>query len=181
MTDRPDLIDQLAAFHDDAFGWAVRCCGGDVEAGADTLQDAYVKVAARRTAFAGRSSLKTWWFAVVRLTALERQRRRQRRLRIGELFRDWIETVSAGTTETEEREFSGTVDADRLAAALSRLPARQAEVLHLVFQGDLSLSEAAAVMRVSVGSARQHYDRAKKRLRAVLGAEGVATICNHAP
>jgi DNA-directed RNA polymerase specialized sigma24 family protein len=74
MTAGPALIDQLAALHEDAFGWAVACSGGDAEAGADALQESYVKVAAGRAVFAGKSSLKTWWFAVVRLTALSSPR-----------------------------------------------------------------------------------------------------------
>jgi RNA polymerase sigma-70 factor (ECF subfamily) len=40
--------------------------------------------------------------------------------------------------------------------------------LHLAFYQQLSLSEAAEVMQITVGSARQHYERAKKRLRAIL-------------
>jgi RNA polymerase sigma-70 factor (ECF subfamily) len=38
---------------------------------------------------------------------------------------------------------------------------------------DLSLSEAAEVMNVSVGTARQHYERGKKRLREALDREGI--------
>jgi RNA polymerase sigma-70 factor (ECF subfamily) len=58
--------------------------------------------------------------------------------------------------------------ATALREALAGLPPRQREVLHLVFYEGLSVREASEVMDVSVGSARVHYDRGKRRLRLLL-------------
>ena len=177
----PELIDQVAALHEDAFTWAVACSGGEVDAGADTLQESYVKLATGRATFAGKSSLKTWWLAVIRLTALEQRRGQQRWQRRAEALRDWLAALSEGPPKPTAADFAAPPDADQLATALARLPARQAEVLHLVFQQALSVNDAAAIMGVSVGSARQHYHRAKERLRHLLAAELPTTVCDHAP
>ena len=61
----------------------------------------------------------------------------------------------------------------RFRQALAELPKRQRETLHLVFYQDLSVAEAAEVMNISIGSARRHYERGKKRLRESLDREGV--------
>jgi RNA polymerase sigma-70 factor (ECF subfamily) len=171
MTEASQLIDQVAVFHEDAFTWAVTCCGGDVEAAADVLQDGYIKVANGRARFAGRASLKTWWLAVVRFTALEQRRGQRRRRTIADAFREWFVALGGGPAAPSAAEFPTPPNADQLAAALERLPQRQREILHLVFQLNLSVSDSAAVMGTSLGSARQHYERAKKRLRQELAAE----------
>jgi RNA polymerase sigma factor (sigma-70 family) len=175
-----ELLDQVAPLNEDAFSWAVACTSGDVEAARDTLQECYLKVATGRAIFAGRSSLKTWWLAVIRMTALEQRRGRKRWQRRAQDFRDWMAALGAGSLERPVADLAPPPDADQLAAALARLPARQAEVLHLVFQQALSVSEAAAVMGVSLGSARQHYERSKKRLRQLLAVDLRAPLSNYA-
>ena len=160
--DHTETLSHFEALHHDAFGWAVSCCAGDWHRGEDVLQMAYTKTMRGAVRFEGRSALKTWWFGVIRFTALEEARRARR----------WLAFLDRWRAEPEVPETTAPVADDlelaALAAALRELSARQREVLHLTFYQQLSLSEAAEVMQVTVGSARQHYERGKKRLREML-------------
>lgn len=163
MTTR-ELETWLERLHEESFGWALSCCGGDRALAEDVLQSAYVRVIAKEAVFAGRSTVRTWLFGVIRRVAWEHHRR---------VRRDWSRLLRlehpAVRLAPDERGGADEVDGSRaLRAALGRLSDRQREVLHLVFYQDLSISEAAEVMDVSVGSARTHYERGKARLRTLL-------------
>jgi RNA polymerase sigma-70 factor (ECF subfamily) len=163
--DHAETLSQLEALHHDAFGWAVNCCAGDWHRGEDVLQAAYTKVLRGAVRFEGRSAFKTWWFGVIRLTALEEARRGRRWLAFLDRWR------AEPTAQETPAPMVGDLELAALATALHALSERQQEILHLTFYQHLSLSEAAVVMQVSVGSARQHYDRGKKRLREILQSQ----------
>jgi len=163
-----DLKAKLEDYHRDAFGWALSCCRWDRTLAEDVLQSSYLKVLDGRAAFAGRSSFKTWLFAVIRRTAAE-HRRRQAMSRMfpvglltGKEAADAVDPVD--DLVTSER-------SARLVGALKRLPGRQQEVLNLVFYHDLTIREAAEVAGVSIGTARTHYERGKQQLRQWLAEE----------
>lgn len=162
-----DLERELERHHPAAFGWALSCCRWDETAAQDALQASYLKILEGRARFAGRSSFRTWLFGVIRRTAAE-QRRRLALLRWSPLRR--LDHRPEGRSRTTD---PGTAvvrsdTAARLVAALGVLPARQRDLLHLVFYQDLSISEAAGVLGISVGTARTHYERGKRRLRQLL-------------
>jgi RNA polymerase sigma-70 factor (ECF subfamily) len=160
--DRLELERELERLHPASWGWALACCDRDRQLAEDVLQTAYLRVLSGAARYRGGSSLKTWIFGVVRLVAFEERRRRQQRV-ARETADDTIARVadpSAGAdvvTESRARR-------EALLAALSTLSARQREVLLLVFYHDLTIDEAAAVMLISIGSARTHYERGKKAL-----------------
>ena len=163
-----ELTARLELLHPDAFGWALHCCGGDVSRAEDVLQNAYLKLAQDRARFDGRAALKTWWFGVIRLTAHEEHRRlRFRESLVGRLLAAFTEEHHPAPSRQVELDERATA----LRKALSQLPPRQAEVLHLVFYQDLTLAETAGVLRISLGSVRQHYERGKARLRELLQNE----------
>ena len=165
---RARLEEDVAALHPSSFGWALACCGGDREEAQDVLQIAYLKVLDGQARFDAGSSFKTWLFAVIRRTAAER--RRSRWLRAVSLARWWSRTPPSRPAVGPE-EAAGTAETcARLRSLLAARPARQREVLHLVFYQDMSVEDAARVAGLSVGSARTHYHRGKARLRALMGA-----------
>jgi RNA polymerase sigma-70 factor (ECF subfamily) len=161
----------LERLHSESFGWALSLSAGDAGRAEEVLQNAYLRIVSGRAVYGQRSSFRTWLFGVIRMVALEEQRRtrreEQRMVFLDENNATELvdEQAGRGGGETPE-DVEGVRE---LGAAMEHLPERQREVLHLVFYQDLSIAEAAAVMEISVGSARTHYERGKARLRALLG------------
>ncbi len=171
--DNAELKFELEKLHSASFGWALSCCGRDRGEAEEVLQTVYLKILEGKARFRREANLKTWLFAVIRNTAISEHRRSLlRRLRLTADREATTGQVSVYETPTEGLERSETQA--QFQNALKSLPARQREALHLVFYEDLSLRQAAEVMRVSIGSARQHYERGKKRLRETLGQTDIA-------
>ena len=78
-----------------------------------------------------------------------------------------IEAGEAADVVAEQLEAS-----EALIRGLESLSRRQREVLQLVFYHDMTIEEAAHVMKVSLGSARTHYERGKKSLAEKLERGG---------
>ncbi len=151
---------ELAALHEDLFGWSLTRCDFDRAAAEDLMQQAYVEVLSGRARFDKRSSLKTFLFAVVQTLAKSRYRRLAARLKL----------VNRAAAEPAP-DNPGTLDEQRSARvwqAVRALPARQRDITELVFCRELTIEQAATVMGVSVGTGRVHYDRAKKALARAL-------------
>jgi RNA polymerase sigma factor (sigma-70 family) len=162
--DIAELKEELEKLHSASFGWALSCCRRDHSEAEEVLQTVYLKILEGKAHYRGESSLKTWLFAVIRKTAIGEYRKKLVRslvfLGSSEKHEDGISSADGPTRIFEKSELQ-----KQFRVALAKLPSRQREALHLVFYEDLSLSEAANVMGISVGSARQHYERGKKHLR----------------
>lgn len=149
----------LAAIHGQVFGWALSRCDYDRAAAEDLMQQAYVELLTGGARFDGRSTLKTFVFSVVQNLARSRYRRLVNRMRL-------LREHAAGIGEYGAAPES--CDNNAVWAAVRELPARQRDIVELVFCRDLTIDQAAAVMGVTPGTGRVHYDRAKKALRAAL-------------
>ena len=167
LMDISELKTELEKLHSSSYGWALSCCRRDPSEAEEVLQTVYLKILEGKARSSGESSLKTWLFAVIHKTAASEHRKSLLRWLRFTVEPDQGEPVSP--TAGPATAFETTEAQMCFQRALAELPARQRETLHLVFYQDLSLREAADVMDISIGSARTHYERGKKRLRETLG------------
>ncbi len=163
-----ELQRQLEPLHPASFAWALRCCGGDHGEAEDVLQTAYLEILEGRARYSARSSLKTWFFGVIRRVAAGRGRSRALHRRLLERFAGSAPSPQA--VPDPQRLTEAASDKEQLALALAALPARQQQLVELVFHHDLSIRESAGVLGVSLGTARTHYARAKQRLLDALAS-----------
>jgi RNA polymerase sigma factor (sigma-70 family) len=159
-----ELKTELEKLHRASFGWALSCCRRNPLEAEDVLQSVYLKILEGKAVYRGDCKLQTWLFAVIRKTAISE--RRKTLVRTLTTIPDTRTEINSCEVELELSELQ-----KRFRQALESLPARQREALHLVFYQDLSIREAAEVMGVTIGSARQHYERGKSRLREALNRE----------
>jgi RNA polymerase sigma factor (sigma-70 family) len=163
--ERHPLDQELERLHPESWGWALSCVGGDSDLAREALQTAYARILSGSAVSEGRSSIRTWLFGVIRLTALEELRRHRRATarRDGDDAIELIDPAPGPDVITERAE-----RAEALRRALTKLSRRQREVIQLVFYHGLTIEEAATVMQVSPGSASTHYKRGKTGLAATL-------------
>jgi len=157
-----ELHAAMETHHSESYGWALSCCARSSVDAEAVLQTVYLKVLMGKARYDGKASFKTWLFAVIRRTAADERRRQMLR----HLLLDRHQASPPLVAAERPDEVVYRAELQRLVReALTQLPRRQREVLQLVFYHDLSLAEAAQVMSVSLGSARTHYERGKKKLR----------------
>ena len=162
-----ELEQQIAALHPASFAWALACTRWNTAEAEEVLQSVYLSILEGRARFDGRSTFKTWLFAVVRNMAARAHRRRWLEARAPwRMLPGGGPDPGAGGPGGHRGERGA-----RVRRALGTLPARQREVLDLVFFHEMTVEQAAEVMEVSTGTARTHYHRGKLRLLELLGSE----------
>ena len=132
----------------------------DEDRAAEITQDAFVEAFRRWERVAGLDRPELWLRRVVINRAISVRRRH--RSEVGAISRLGPAVAEASA------EASGS----GVWPLVARLPARQAEALALVYGCDLSLDEAAAVMKCSAGSIKTHLSRGRVRVAALLEERG---------
>jgi RNA polymerase sigma-70 factor, ECF subfamily len=154
----------LETMHEQLFAWALSRSDYDRAVAEDLVQQTYVELLTGKAKFEGRSSLKTFVFAVLQNLAKSRYRRIASRLKLAKSV--------ASETVTEEAAPSEPGTNPEVWSAVQALPQRQRDIIELVFCRDMTIDAASEVIGVTSGTGRVHYDRAKKALRERLNNSG---------
>jgi RNA polymerase sigma factor (sigma-70 family) len=161
----------LEQHHRDCYGWALHCCHQDRDLASEVLQDSYLKILETSRAFMGKSEFKTWAFAIIRNSAVDVFRKRKKETMLIQIEEHLHDT---GYDAGMEKDLDRQLMAEFFTLGFAELSERQRQILQLIFYHDLSLNEAAQVLRLSPGAVRKYYDRAKKALADWLQKRGIA-------
>lgn len=138
----------------------------DINTAEELCEDAFVKLAVNKPNFDGRSSFKTFLYAIARNVALDWKRTHKQHISIDE----------AGEITADQRSIEETYlcEERKIAVhrALEKLKPDYRQVLWLTYFEELSNKETAAVMRKSVHSIETLVYRARIALKKQLEKEG---------
>jgi RNA polymerase sigma factor (sigma-70 family) len=117
------------------------------------------------------------WLFKVAIRGLRRQEGQARKLAVLDEDLASAEGDLRATAATDE----WVEDHVDLVAAMRFLPRRQGEVIGLVWLGGYTLKETAEILGVTVGTVKQHHDRALDNLRKRLVKSTTLTMARRNP
>ncbi len=141
---------------------------GNIHVAEELMEETFVRLAVRRPHFRGRSSFKTWLYAIGRNLALDDLRRRRR-----EDPADPELLVREADAETVEAAYLRDERSRTLHRAMGRLHPEYRTVLWLVYFEEMDNAQAAVAMRKSKRQIENLVYRAKQSLRTELKKEGI--------
>lgn len=130
---------------------------GDPELASDALQTTFVNAWHGRASFRGRGA-RPWLFVIAR-NAVFRHRRREAVL-------EPVDAVSSAASPAQEHQAAEL--AERLDAALAKLPENTREAIVLSRLSGLSLAEIAELLGMSNGALRVRLSRGLRQLKEEL-------------
>ena len=146
---------------------------GDHNEALDLSQEVFLRVFRTIHTFRGHAALRTWIYRIVINQARNRQRWWRRRHRAQQIslddhIRNYGELPEAGNGGSPDRVLGQKQLAERIRAALERLPFDQKTALVLREIDGLSYDEIGFSLGVAVGTVKSRLARAREALRAEL-------------
>jgi len=162
--DRAALGELAQRFEAPLMGLATGLLGPRQQLAADAVQDAWLRVIRSASTFQARSTVKTWLYRIVINRCHDL--RSTRKTPAGPVLR-----LAEDADEPRPRTEQPTAEHDRLdplRAALDRLKPDQRLLLLLCYHHDMTLTQAAQVLDIPVGTVKSRLHTALESLRKTL-------------
>ncbi len=175
---QPELFAQLFDRYSRAIhGYATRRLGAD--AADDITAETFLTAFRIRARFdAARVSARPWLYGIAGKLIGRHRRQEVRALKI--LARSGTDPVAESWTDSADDRVAAQAAARPLAGALASLSTGDRHVLLLIAWADLSYQEVAEALDIPIGTVRSRLNRARKKVRTVLG-ETAPTLESHVP
>ena len=131
----------------------------------ELMEETFFKIAVKKPCFSGKSTFKTWLFAIARNCAIDYLRHSSKN--VSEPDSDYL------TEETNvEKEYLVKERKILLHRTMKKLKLEYFQVLYLIYFENFSNSETAVIMKKSKRQVENLVYRAKKSLKSELEKEG---------
>jgi RNA polymerase sigma-70 factor (ECF subfamily) len=130
----------------------------------DIFQDVFIKVNQKLSTFQGSSSIKTWIIRITINTSKDylKSAWNQRVMPFTE-FQENTMASDDDFTAVEQQEENRVI-----REAVMKLPDKYKDVLLCIYYNDMTISEAAKLLRIAEGTAKSRLSRAKEKLKLCL-------------
>jgi len=135
----------------------------------DLMQETFFKIAVKKPNFKGKSTFKTWLYAIGRNVAIDYLRRNSK---VSSLSADDMQNYIEDKANLENM-FINNERKATLHKAIAKLNPEYRQVLWLIYFENFSNLEASQVMNKSKRQIENLLFRAKQNLKSILNKEGI--------
>ena len=143
-------------------GFAKRCLAYESDAD-DIVHETMMEIWRRPERYQGRSSLKSWMFAIARFKSYDRNRKS------GRTILSDMEDTRVCEDALPSEALAASQDASRVRTAMNALSETHQRALHLSFFEDMTYKEIAEVEGCPVGTIKTRILHAKRKMMSLLG------------
>ena len=161
-------IAEIIAEHKDGLILYLNGCVGNLSLAEELAEDTFVRLCTKRPRYNGKSSFKSWLYAIGHHVAVDALRRGAK---LPTTSLEGLEPFLADCRDTE-RDYLQQEDKRMLYRGMAELPADYRAVLWLVYFEEFSADEAATVLKKTPRQMANLLYRAKQSLRITLEKEG---------
>lgn len=130
----------------------------------DIFQEVFIKVNQKLSTFEGNSSIKTWIMRITINTCKDYLKSAWNRRVIPMM--EYQEDQIISDTDFDSVESQDTNDI--IKTAVLSLPAKYKDVVLCVYYNEMTIAEAAIVLRVAEGTVKSRLSRARQKLKSAL-------------